>query len=276
MGFAETKADPIVATPTSATETSPALASAPDVQMPAADQPRAESAVTVRTDLPSRQSRDGRVNYGEFSISRPRFEPSTRAPASADGAEGSPRQIAEVASVEATPHDPTVISVPSNTLGWPGEGWGGGVNAGGERDAGAGTRESYQERKARETAERRLLEAEALEAEARAELVRLDAAHYERNYGRPAVIIGGRGYYYGGVRNGRTWRGAPRSSRSLVGEGGLDAPRGEVTITRERFVGTKAQSEFGKAASREDIIATQRRIDAAVRGDRLKLEPVDE
>jgi hypothetical protein len=135
-----------------------------------------------------------------------------------------------------------------------------------------------QARRDREAAERKRLEAEADEAAARAELARLDAANYERNTRRPTVIVGGRGYYSGG-RHGHASIGGTRFAhppRGLVsGDTGAPTP-GEFTVTRQRFKGTKAQSEFARAASRDDIVPIQRRIDAAVRGNRLELEPVEE
>lgn len=233
----------------------------------AASNPRENMAITVRRDQPARASRDGRVSYGEFSISRPRFEVrQAQPPTTEPRVEGTATSSATSA---ASGSDPSVIAVPSNTLVTPGE-----ATAGGESTS----RESLQARRDREAAERKRLGAEADEAAARAELARLDAANYERNTRRPTVIVGGRGYY-SGARHGHAFIGGPRAARPprglVSGDTGAPTP-GEFTVTRQRFKGTKAQSEFARAASRDDIVPIQRRIDAAVRGNRLELEPVEE
>lgn len=245
------------------------------------------AAMTVRTDLPARASRDGRVSFGEFSISRPRFEaqashspvvtqtvtapapPSSSRPDQSDVNEavsGAANANAPAAPVRA-PHDPSVIMVPANTLSLP---------TGGSESAGSGSRESLQTRRDREAAERKRLEAEASEAEARAELTRLDAANYERNSRRPTIIVGGRGYYSGGGRYGHSYRSTSHAPHGLVHDRDRHSVPGEFTVTRQRFKGSKAQSDFARAASRDDIVPIQRRIDAAVRGNRLELEPVEE
>lgn len=214
---------------------------------------------------------DSRPRLGGFVISRAR--------AFWNSASGYVIPPADAAYTEGVVRADGSIVVPDNTPGSPG------VPAG----------ETLQQRSERLAAEGREAHARAKEAEAQAEIARIDALNAQDDRRRGGLILLHGGYGHGGYRY-PIFRASPLSRGNSAAADPNSGPLAP-TVTVERFKGDFARSAFGHAArpniapivranaeyqrrfadaaSRDEIIAPQRAVDAQVRGHKLEREPVD-
>lgn len=219
-----------------------------------------------------RISRDARIDYGEFKISRMRIgEMRSRDLQSTNEATTTSANIA-VSPATATASTDTypAISVPLNTIPI--------------LDP-SGSNETLQQRSERIATERKLADAEAREADARAEAARLDAQNSaDRGYYGPVI--------YGGYAGSRNWYRSPARWQKLDRPShGFDRTH-EPTVTTERFVSDQAQWSFADAATPQisattdrlqqsqlkfsrdaypgELVRIQNRVDDHVRGNKLQ------
>lgn len=230
---------------------------------------------SLSTPAPARSavriSRDARIDYGEFKISRMRIgemrsrdlQPKSETTTSAD------IPVSPATATASTDTYPA-ISVPLNTIPI--------------LDP-SGSTETLQQRSERIAIERKLADAEAREADARAEAARLDAQNSaDRGYYGPVI--------YGGYAGSRNWYRSPARWQKLGRPPhGFDRTH-EPTVTTERFVSDQAQWNFADAAtpkigatterlqqsqlkfSRDaypgQLVRIQNRVDDHVRGNKLQ------